>query len=302
MFQRVTTILFCTVLASSCASKQMHTSLTKLESDNQTLRTEVAKLQGQMSNLSNEMLVMQSRLNSQPAVPTQTSEITKPMIIPNREQKVAEVKAKEYKPATFLSDQKGETFFQEDLKFSDDEPSLKFTNRDLSNLPAQAAAGKGAAQGSKITNQSAPEPAAPAATITAAKDPKAPSSVEDPTIVNAYNRGYKAFQEQKYQESIQMMSDFLKQYPKHAYSDNAIFWRGESYFQMKDYQKAGVEFDRVVREFPNGNKVPDALLRAGICSLRLSKPEQAKTSFALLMKKYPESVAAKRAKATVGEL
>lgn len=302
MFQRVIIILFCTVLGSSCASKQMHTSLTKLESDNQALKTEITKLQGQVSNLSNELLVMQSRLNSQPVVQTQSSELTKPMMMPSHEQKVAEVKAKEYKPATFLSDQKGETFFQEDLKFSDDEPSLKFTNKDLTNAPLQPVAGKGTSQGSRTTNQNAAQTAGSAATTTALKDPKVATSSEDPSIVNAYNRGYKAFQEQKYQDSIQMMTDFLQQYPKHAYSDNAIFWRGESYFQLKDYQKASVEFDRVVREFPNGNKVPDALLRAGICSLRLSKPEQAKTSFSLLMKKYPESVAAKRAKATVGEL
>jgi TolA-binding protein len=36
--------------------------------------------------------------------------------------------------------------------------------------------------------------------------------------------------------------------------------------------------------------------------LKLSKPEKAKSSFDQLIKKYPESVAAKKAKATLGEM
>ncbi|MCC7460589.1 MAG: tol-pal system protein YbgF, partial [Proteobacteria bacterium] len=95
---------------------------------------------------------------------------------------------------------------------------------------------------------------------------------------------------------------FLKQYPSHQYSDNAVFWMGESYYQLKNYEQAHAEFEKVVAKYPNGNKVPDALLRSGICMIKLSKPEKAKSSFDQLIKKYPESVAAKKAKATLGEM
>ena len=208
-------------------------------------------------------------------------------------------KQKEYKPTTFLSDVKGDEFFSEDIQFSDDEPSLKFTNKDLSNLPPPVAPGK---LPPATTKSAAKNQNTNVTSMVASKDSKEDKALEDPAVVAAYNRGYKTFKEQKYQDTIGHMSEFLKQYPKHPYADNAMFWRGESYFQLKQYQKADQEFETIIRDFPNGNKVPDALLRSGICQLRLSKPEKAKSSFDQLMKKYPESVAAKRAKTTLGEL
>ena len=39
---------------------------------------------------------------------------------------------------------------------------------------------------------------------------------------------------------------------------------GESYFKLNDFEQAAVAFDRVVKRFPNGNKVPDALYRQGV--------------------------------------
>jgi TolA-binding protein len=39
---------------------------------------------------------------------------------------------------------------------------------------------------------------------------------------------------------------------------------GESYFKLNDFEQAAVAFDRVVKRFPKGNKVPDALYRQGV--------------------------------------
>ena len=81
---------------------------------------------------------------------------------------------------------------------------------------------------------------------------------------------------------------------------------GMVYFKNHSLQngiaKANKEFEKVISKYPNGNKVPDALLRSGICMLKMSKPEKAKGSFDQLIKKFPESVAAKKAKSTLGEL
>lgn len=282
-------ILICAIL-SSCASKQLNSSITSLQKQNQALKSDVANLQSQVNNLTNDLLVIQTRVESAakvappaPAVIAVVAPTEKPKSKPRRET----------------------SFFDDDMQFTDEEPSIKFTNKDLSNAPLQVVPSKTnntnvapSKPKSEFTEQTLIEDASKKPANVAGDD----SGIQDPAIVAAYNKAYRKFKEKNYHDTIVLMSDFLKQFPSHPYSDNATFWIGESFYQMKDYQKAGEDFRKVVEQYPNGNKVPDALLRAGICDLKLAKPEKAKNSFDLLMRKYPESVAAKRAMATLGEL
>jgi tol-pal system protein YbgF len=298
MIRRGVYMMVC-VWMCSCASKQMQTSLKNLETENKTLRGDVAKLQTQVQSLTNDVLIVQNRVEHQPTLPLIR---TAPPVVEAKP--VVEAPQKMYRQESFLGD---------DIKFTDDEPavnaagSLKFTNKHLSNLPPlQITPGSGGkseaaapvkSKGAGFTEQTLVEDSSK-------RDVKAEAkpTVEDPAIVASYNRAYKTFQEQNYRDTVRLMDEFLKQYPAHQYSDNAIFWMGESYYQLKNYEQAHAEFEKVVSKYPNGNKVPDALLRSGICMLKLSKPDKAKSTFNQLIKKYPESVAAKKAKASLGEL
>jgi tol-pal system protein YbgF len=303
MIHRVVFCIFFSGAVVSCASKQMTTSLKNLEVENKTLKSDVAKLQEQVLGLTNDLLVVQSRVENHPMIPMIRSA---PVIVESKP--LAEAPKKMFRQESFLGD---------DLHFTDDEPaliasegSMKFTNKDLSHAPAQvlpggkpsapAAGSSTAASKSKSGHFS--EQTIIADTSKNEKTPASNTNVEDPAIVASYNHAYKTFQDQNYKETIRLMDKFLKQYPSHQYADNAVFWMGESYYQLKNYEQANIEFEKVIKKYPNGNKVPDALLRSGICMLKLSKPEKAKGSFDLLVKKYPESVAAKKAKSTLGEL
>lgn len=300
-------VVFCILLSgvmTSCASKQMTTSLRNLESENKALRGDVVKLQEQVLSLTNDLLVVQSRVESHPMPP-----MIRPAPVVT-EVKPVEAPKKMYRQESFLGD---------DIHFTDEEPaivtnngSMKFTNKDLSNAPVQSLPGKGAPTANTVAALPAPaksksgnfsEQTLIADTSKNEKTPpSATTNIEDPAIVASYNRAYKTFKDQNYHETIKLMGEFLKQYPSHQYSDNAIFWMGESQYQLKNYEQANKEFEKVISKYPNGNKVPDALLRSGICMLKMSKPEKAKGSFDQLIKKFPESVAAKKAKSTLGEL
>lgn len=297
-------ILLCGTV-TSCASKQMSASIASLEKQNQTLRSEIVQLQEKVNNLSNDMLVVQSRDEHRVSV----IQASPPLIV---QQPVVVPDVGPSKPSVKLQN----SVFGDDIKFSDDEPSLKFTNKDLTSPAATGTKNASPVLSNKpkgnfteqtpVTELSKPVASAPTPTPTptpsAQAVPAKTSGIEDPAIVAAYNKAYKTFKDQNYQQTISLMGDFLKKYPSHPYSDNAIFWMGESYFQLKNYEKADKDFEKVIQQYPNGNKVPDALLRSGICKLRLSEPEKAKVSFDQLMMKYPESMAAKRAKATLGEI
>lgn len=300
MKRRIILCILCASL-SSCASKSIQTSIQSLQSENKTLRDDVSKLQDQIVSLTNDMLVVQSRVDRGPLPPTGFTSVQ--TVTPD----VSKVEApkKMYRQESFLGDE---------IHFSDEEPtvfsstgSLRFTNKDLGNagVPVVPSKSTGSAQATSVKSKTGNFSEQTLIEDTSKNEKtSAPGNAqtEDPAIVASYNHAYKTFKDQNYHETIRLMSDFFKAYPNHAYSDNALFWLGESYYQLKNYEQANAEFEKIIQKFPTGNKVPDALLRSGICMLKLSKPEKAKGSFHQLIKKFPESVAAKKAKATLGEL
>ena len=82
-------------------------------------------------------------------------------------------------------------------------------------------------------------------------------------------------------------------------ADNALFWIGETYFVMAEYRSAIRVFDKVVTDFGNQNKAPDALLRKGQALARLGDLAFARQVFQDLIARYPATPAASAAE---GEL
>jgi len=85
-----------------------------------------------------------------------------------------------------------------------------------------------------------------------------------PEEVRDYETAFSLYRAGKYADAIDRFQAFLQTHPSSEFADNALFWMGESYFKLNDFEQAAVAFDRVVKRFPNGNKVPDALYRQGV--------------------------------------
>ena len=58
--------------------------------------------------------------------------------------------------------------------------------------------------------------------------------------------------------------EFLKRYPKSAIADSAQFWVGEIFYRQKWYEKAILEYQKVIENYPKGDKVQFALLKQGL--------------------------------------
>jgi tol-pal system protein YbgF len=82
--------------------------------------------------------------------------------------------------------------------------------------------------------------------------------------VKDYEAAFGLYRAGKYADAIDRFQAFLQTHPSSEFADNALFWMGESYFKLNDFEQAAVAFDRVVKRFPKGNKVPDALYRQGV--------------------------------------
>jgi tol-pal system protein YbgF len=115
--------------------------------------------------------------------------------------------------------------------------------------------------------------------------------------VKAYEEAFRLYRSGDYEVAIDRFRAFLQNHPSSDYADNAMFWLAECHFKLGDYEQAVLAFDDVVKRYPEGNKVPDALYRQGIALIEIgNKTGQQKTHdaaarqiFQRLVNDYPDS-------------
>jgi tol-pal system protein YbgF len=93
---------------------------------------------------------------------------------------------------------------------------------------------------------------------------------------------------------------FIDRYPTHSLVPNARYWIGEAYYAQRDYRQALTEFQRLADQSAPGPKSPDALLKVGLCFERLSDPRRAQLAWQRVVREYPNSEAATRARSLLG--
>jgi len=91
------------------------------------------------------------------------------------------------------------------------------------------------------------------------------------------------------------MRRFLRSYADTDLADNAQYWVGESRYARKDYAGALAAFRETVERFPEGNKVADALFKAGQCFEAQGDQGSALETYREVIQRYAETAAAARA-------
>ena len=114
-----------------------------------------------------------------------------------------------------------------------------------------------------------------------------------------YQSALNMYRSGKVSAAADAFDGFLKRYTRHEYADNALYWLGECFYDMKNYRLALKMFRRVVEEYPAGNKAPDALLKMGLSYLRLKEKGNARTVLAQLVESFPKSQVARLASETL---
>jgi len=111
-----------------------------------------------------------------------------------------------------------------------------------------------------------------------------------------YARAKQLFDKGEYENAREVFRSFLKQHPKSKRGDNAQFWLGEIYYREKWYEKAILEYQKVIENYPKGNKTPSALLKQGFSFLNLDDKANARLILKELIRKFPDSNEANVAK------
>jgi tol-pal system protein YbgF len=88
---------------------------------------------------------------------------------------------------------------------------------------------------------------------------------------------------------------FLTSYPQHKYADNAQYWVGECYWNLKQFRTSAREFRRAIERYPRGNKVPEAMLKLGLSQLATGERRDGRRVLESLLRTYPKQPAARLA-------
>ena len=80
----------------------------------------------------------------------------------------------------------------------------------------------------------------------------------------AYDRALEAYRRGNYDESILLFQDFSVSRPPQDLKDNIHFWIGNNYVKLGMFDDAISQFEKVIDEFPRGNKVHDSRYMLGV--------------------------------------
>jgi tol-pal system protein YbgF len=126
--------------------------------------------------------------------------------------------------------------------------------------------------------------------------------LEDPDLAkepleaqDEYKLALQALRGQQYDKAVQQFRSFQRKYPTSAMADDAQYWIGESYFTQKDYNRAILEFNDVLR-YRRGNRVPAALLRQAQAFLEIGDRTDARLILQKVVNDHPNSEQAREAK------
>ena len=121
--------------------------------------------------------------------------------------------------------------------------------------------------------------------------PKDPSQPAEKTLSDQdrYVAAKQAFDQGDFETARPDFLSIIKDFPKSEHADNAQFWIGEIYYQEKWYEKAILEYQKVIENYPKGNKVPASLLKQGFAFISLGDKANARLILKELSQKHPET-------------
>jgi len=112
-----------------------------------------------------------------------------------------------------------------------------------------------------------------------------------------YERALKTIREQRdFAAGREMMETFLKRYPQDDLAVNAAYWIGETFYAEKAYEKSILQFEEVIETYGEHPKVASAMLKQALAFEASGDKATAELLLQKLIKGYPLSGEAEKAK------
>lgn len=101
---------------------------------------------------------------------------------------------------------------------------------------------------------------------------------------------------------IEGFETYLRGFGRTDLADDAQFYIGECRQRENKLTEAVDAYNRVISNYPKGDRVPDAYYKRGMVLSELGQTDRARESFDILMKQFPDSELARLAKQQVDRL
>ncbi len=129
--------------------------------------------------------------------------------------------------------------------------------------------------------------------------------IRHPGVKKIYNQGMTAVIQKNHPQAILVFENFTSRFPDNLDSDNAFYWIGRSYFELKEWKKAEESFRKVLTRYEHrptsqGYKTPDSIYMLGRLQLQQNLEQRAVYYFEEVIKRFPGSAAARNAERDLG--
>lgn len=157
-----------------------------------------------------------------------------------------------------------------------------------------------AASTSDEGNKKAAAPAVKESPPAPAEKQKAPPAAADSGDGNM-QKAMRLYEKNAYAEALPLFEKVASA-GSSGESVEARYMMGEVLFSQKEYDKAIMEYQKIISQSSNHPKAPEAMLKQGMAFEKLADKETAKVIYKKLVKKHPSSTESAKAQERLGKL
>lgn len=103
-----------------------------------------------------------------------------------------------------------------------------------------------------------------------------------------YGEAFGLLEEARHEEAHEAFTRFIDANPAHELAQNAAYWRAESLYARQMYPEAAKSYALNLRQYPDGRKAPENMVKLGMALLKLGRAEEACRTFAQLDRNFPD--------------
>ena len=104
-----------------------------------------------------------------------------------------------------------------------------------------------------------------------------------------YKEGLEFLKAQNYNKAEASFDSVLRRFPQDKLAGNAQFWLGEVYYSQGQYKEAAVAFGKVYKNYKEGPKGADGLLKLGMSMAQMNNKEAACEAFINMQQEFPKA-------------
>jgi tol-pal system protein YbgF len=110
-----------------------------------------------------------------------------------------------------------------------------------------------------------------------------------------YDAAFNALKGGDYKRAIEGFTGFVATYPQSPLASNAQYWLGEAHYVNRQYPEAVTAFQKVISDWPDSRKAPDAMVKVGFTQSAMGRNGDARATLEEVVRKYPGTEAAELA-------